>query len=81
MLLALFSKRTNSKGVIAGMIVGGLMIFVWKFGVRHMGGIYDIYELLPAFIINMLVTVIVSRLTTPPSMKIQRTFEEVTKDI
>ena len=81
MLLALFSKRTNSKGVIAGMIAGGLMIFIWKFGVRHMGGIYDIYELLPAFIINMLVTVIVSRLTTPPSMKIQKIFEEVTKDI
>ena len=81
MLLALFSKRTNAKGVIAGMVSGGLMIFVWKFGVRHMGGIYDIYELLPAFILNIIVTTIVSRFTTPPNKRIQKIFDEVTTDI
>ena len=81
MLLALFSKKTNAKGIITGMILGGLTIFIWKFGIRHMGGIYDIYELLPAFIINLLVTIIVSRCTTPPSKKIQDVFDEVMTDI
>ena len=50
-LLALFWRRSNRKGAIAGMLAGGIMIFVWKFGVRPMGGILDIYELLPAFLI------------------------------
>ena len=81
MILALFSKRTNSKGVIAGMLVGGITIFVWKFGVRHMGGIYDIYELLPAFILNIVVTCVVSSCTAPPSENIQKTFDEVMTDI
>lgn len=81
MVLALFSKKTNAKGVISGMVVGGITIFIWKFVVRQLGGIYDIYELLPAFILNIVITLLVSRFTTPPSENIQRTFEEVMTNI
>ena len=81
MILALFSKRTSAKGVIVGMAAAGVTIFVWKFGVRHLGGIYNIYELLPAFIVNFIFTILVSRFTTPPSEKIQNTFDEVMSDI
>ncbi len=45
-LFSLFWRRTNSQGALAGMVVGGAMIFIWKFLVRPMGGILDIYELL-----------------------------------
>ena len=77
MLLALFSKRTNFSGAIAGMIAGAVMIFVWKFGVRPMGGSFIIYELLPAFLVNLIVTFVVSRVTPAPSEEIQKTFDEV----
>ncbi len=46
MLLALFWRRSNRKGALAGMIAGGLMIFIWKFGISRIGGVFAIYELL-----------------------------------
>ena len=77
MLLALFDKRMNREGVCAGLIASAITIFIWKFKIRPIGGAYDIYELLPAFIINLLIAFIVSRLTNAPNEKIVHTFEEV----
>ncbi len=44
MICALFWKRTTLQGALAGMIAGGVMVFVWKYAIRPMGGILDIYE-------------------------------------
>ncbi len=77
-LFSLFWKRTNKWGALAGMLSGGIMIFVWKYVVRPMGGILDIYELLPAFIISCLFIVVVSLVTAPPSEEVVKEFEEVT---
>ncbi len=60
MLLALFWKKSTKQGAIAGMIVGGVMIFVWKYGIRPLGGILDIYELLPAFLCGIIANIAVS---------------------
>ena len=76
-LLALFWKRSNKQGALAGMIAGGAMIFIWKFLVRPLGGVLDIYELLPAFLIALAVNVIVSLLTPAPSKDIQEEFESI----
>ena len=57
-LFALFWRRTNWQGALAGMISGGVMVFVWKFLVRPIGGSWNIYELLPAFIIASLFIVV-----------------------
>ncbi len=77
MLLSLFWKRSNKYGAIAGMLAGGIMIFVWKFGIRPLGGALDIYELLPAFLAGLAVNVIVSLVTPKPEREIVETFEEV----
>ena len=77
MLLALFWKRSNRYGAVAGMLCGGIMIFIWKFLVRPMGGVWNIYELLPAFLAALAVNVIVSLATPAPEKEIVRTFEEV----
>ncbi len=77
MLLSLFWKRVNRAGAIAGMISGGSMVFIWNLLVRPLGGLWDVYELLPAFLVSCLVIVVVSLLTAPPSEEIQREFEEV----
>lgn len=77
MLLALFWKRSNRNGALAGMIVGGIMVFVWKFVIAPQGGVLSIYELLPAFICGLVVNIIVSLMTAPPSDEIVKEFESV----
>jgi sodium/proline symporter len=76
-LCALFWKRSNRNGAVAGMIGGGLMVFFWKYCVRPLGGIWDIYELLPAFLVGLALVVGVSLATEAPSDEIVREFEEV----
>lgn len=77
MLFSLFWKRTNRNGALAGMIVGGVMVFIWKYLIAPIGGILGIYELLPAFICSAVVIVVVSLLTAPPSKEIVEEFESV----
>ena len=64
---------------IAGMLAGGITIFIWKFVVRKLcaGTVLDIYELLPAFIVGLIVIVVVSLLTPAPSLEITNAYEEV----
>ncbi|OUQ79485.1 sodium/proline symporter [Flavonifractor sp. An100] len=69
-LCALFWKRSNRQGILAGLVVGGVMVFVWKFLVRPMGGALAIYELLPAFLCACVAVVVVSLLTPAPEAEI-----------
>lgn len=77
MLFALFWKRSNRNGALAGMIVGGVMVFLWKFVISKIGGIFTIYELLPAFICASIAIVVVSLLTKAPSKEIVEEFESI----
>ena len=77
MIFALFWKRSNKYGVISGMVAGGAMVFIWKFLVRPMGGVLDIYELLPAFIVASIFIVVVSLLTKAPDEEIVKEFESI----
>lgn len=74
-LLSLFWRRTTFRGALSGMIAGGAMVFIWKFFVRPLGGAWNVYELLPAFITSAAVIVIVSLLDPPPSDAIARDFD------
>ena len=75
MLCALFWRRSNRQGIMAGLVVGGVMIFVWKFLVAPMGGIFNIYELLPAFLCALCAIVVVSLLTPAPEKEITDMFD------
>ena len=77
MLFSLFWKRINKAGAIAGMVCGAGMVFFWKLVISKLGGIFAIYELLPAFIFSSIVIVVVSLLTKAPSKEIQEDFEAV----
>ncbi|MDR0502756.1 MAG: sodium/proline symporter PutP [Treponema sp.] len=77
MLFSLFWKRINRAGAIAGMVSGGGMVFFWKLVIRPLGGAWNIYELLPAFICSSIVIIAVSLLTAPPSEELQKEFDEV----
>ena len=77
MLFSLFWKRTNKAGAIAGMLGGAAMVFIWKLGIAKLGGVFAIYELLPAFIFSSICIVAVSLLTKAPSKEIEEDFDAV----
>ena len=74
-LFALFWKRTNKWGAIAGMVSGGAMVFIWKFLIAPMDGVFAIYELLPAFIVACIAIVVGSLLTKKPDEEIVAAYE------
>lgn len=76
MLFSLFWKRTTRGGAIGGMLAGGLMVFFWKYVMRPLGGVWNIYELLPAFLFSCVVIVVVSLLMKEPSEELQAEFEK-----
>lgn len=77
MLFSLFWKRTNKWGALAGMLSGGIMVFVWKYLISPLGGILNIYELLPAFIVACIAIVAVSLCTKAPEQEMIDEFNEV----
>ncbi len=78
MLFSLFWKRTTKWGAVAGMVGGAAMVFLWKLVFNpQFGGIFTIYELLPAFIFSSICIVVVSLLTKKPSAEIEEDFEAV----
>lgn len=79
-LLSLYWKRSNRWGALAGMISGGAMVFIWKYLVRPMGGLWDLYELLPAFIVALVAIVVVSLLTKAPDKEILDEFDLAMKE-
>jgi sodium/proline symporter len=76
-IFSLLWKRTTREGAIAGMLSGGIMVFVWKLVLRPLGGLFGVYELLPAFIVSCLFIYAVSKMTAEPSEEIQKEFETV----
>ncbi len=77
MLFSLFWKRTTRAGAIVGMLGGGAMVFIWKFLIAKLGGVFAIYELLPAFIFSCVLIVVVSLLTKKPSAEVEADFDAV----
>jgi len=57
-ILSLYKRDITKLGAIAGMISGGLSVIIFK---SLEGGIFDIYELLPAFIIAWISIIVFSR--------------------
>ena len=76
-LCALFWRRSNRQGIMAGLVAGGAMIFIWKFLVKPLGGIWNIYELLPAFLVACVVIAVVSLATPEPDGEIEKIFDEM----
>lgn len=72
LLMSLFWKRTTRIGVIAGIIVGGVTIIAWKNFAP-----FELYEIVPGFILSLLAIFIVSKLDKEPDKDILETFDKV----
>jgi sodium/proline symporter len=75
MLFSLFWKRCTRAGAIAGIVAGGGVVFLWKLALKPLGGVFGIYELLPAFLIACVAIVVVSLCTPAPEGEILADFE------
>ena len=82
-VLGIFDKRTNSEGAIAGMLSGLIFTIVYIIGVKFGGMQPWFFGVSPegigtlGMLINLLVTLVVSRLTPPPPAEIQAMVEDL----
>lgn len=70
-LAALFWRRATRKGAVAGVIVGGLTVLVWK-----QLGLFGLYEIVPGFFLSLLTIYLVSKFDREPPPHITATFDE-----
>lgn len=71
-LLSLYWRKITATGALAGMIVGAVTVIIW--GNSELTN--ALYEIVPGFILNTVVTVVVSMLTYKPNKEIDREFNE-----
>ena len=71
-LLALYWRRLTRWGALAGMATGAVVAAIWA---NLSGGVFDLYELLPGFVANLIVTVAVS-LATEVAPGVDEEFDE-----
>ncbi len=74
LILSLYWKRMNRDGAMAGIIVGGMTVVIWK---QLSGGWFDLYEIIPGVVFAFIAVVLVTLTTSNPVASIQRRFEEV----
>ncbi len=80
MLCSLFWSRTTRNGGIAGIIVGGLTVIIWK-QLAIFGGIFALYEIFPAFLFGILAIITVSLLDSPPPSSVIEEFHRFKKEL
>lgn len=74
-LLALYWKRTTAAGAIAGLVCGGVTDVIWHYIPASVNPIFGLYEIVPAFLICLIVTVVVS-LCTKQNEEVAAKFDE-----
>lgn len=72
-ILSLFWARMNRQGCLAGILIGGITVVVWK---QLSGGIFDVYEIVPGFILATIAIIAVSLATPEPDQNIQAMFSD-----
>lgn len=71
-LACLFWRRTTLRGAMAGVIVGGSVVLLWKNFFAATG----LYEIVPGFLLSMLAIYIFSITDKEPSEKILKDFDK-----
>lgn len=72
LLLSLFWKNMTRNGALAGIIVGGITVLIWK-----QYAFFGLYEIVPGFIFSCIAIYVVSRNGVGPSQEILDEFEAV----
>lgn len=73
-LMSLFWRRATRNGILAGVIVGGVTVLVWK-----QLALFGLYEIIPGFILSLIAIYVVSLMDKEPSKEITDMFDSVDK--
>jgi len=77
-VLSLYWKRMNRNGALAGIVIGGVTIVLWK---QFTGGWFDVYEIVPGIILSTIAIVVVSLITGEPEESVQAQHKEFEKQL
>ena len=64
----------NRTGALAGILVGGITVVTWK---QLSGGIFDLYEIIPGFILSIIAIVLFSLVSREPAAEIVASYVRV----
>ena len=78
LIMSLYWKRMNRAGALAGIVVGGVTVVIWK---QLNGGWFELYEIIPGVLFAFIAIVMVSLLTKAPPREIGERFEKVEAEI
>ncbi|WP_333001875.1 sodium/proline symporter PutP [Vibrio coralliilyticus] len=68
LVLSLYWSRMNRNGALAGIVIGGVTIVIWK---QLTGGWFDVYEIVPGIIFSTIAIVVVSLMTGEPEESVK----------
>ena len=68
-MLSLYWKGLTKNGAIAGMVTSSIVVLFW-IAMKSHGGIFELYEIIPGFIVNLVVTITVSKFTKKPDKEV-----------
>ncbi len=72
-LLTLYWKKITNVGALSGMVVGAITVLIWG-NVDFLSS--SLYEIVPGFLLNLIVTIVVSKLTYKENPEIEKEFDE-----
>ncbi|WP_221801903.1 sodium/proline symporter PutP [Oceanobacter mangrovi] len=78
LILALYWKRMNQWGALAGIVVGGITVILWS---KASGGIFDVYEIVPGFLFSLIAIVVASLATKQPAQDVLDDFQRVEAEL
>ena len=73
-ILSLLWKRITAAGGLSGMLVGAITVLLWVY-LPH--DYKNVYEMIPAFTLSFLTTVVVSLFTKPVSKEVEQEFDKM----
>lgn len=71
-ILSLFWRGMTRNGALAGLVVGAVTVVVWK---QLSGGIFDLYEIVPGFVLSAIAVVVLSKVGGGPSQDTAQEFD------
>ena len=80
-ILAVYWPRLTRNGALSGIMLGALTVIGWKQLSRGPLGIFDLYEIVPGFVIASLACIFISRLGTPPSHTVVLGFRRMESEL
>ncbi len=77
--MSLYWKRMTRNGAIAGVVVGACSTILFNWLKTNVGGIFSVYELLPAFFAAVIAIVVFSLLDKEPTQDMKDEFDAAVK--